>query len=66
MLTRPGLFHFIAAPTDLARGAAALFGALRAGTLRPQIGQTYALTEVAEAHTAIESGQTTGATLLLP
>ncbi|MEM6652417.1 MAG: quinone oxidoreductase [Pseudomonadota bacterium] len=66
VLTRPGLFHFIADPDDLRRGAAALFGALRAGTLKAHIGQTFPLSDVAEAHTALESGQTVGATLLLP
>ncbi|MEL7041095.1 MAG: quinone oxidoreductase [Pseudomonadota bacterium] len=66
VLTRPGLFHFIADPADLRRGAAALFGALRAGTLKAHIGQTFPLSDVAGAHTALESGQTLGATLLLP
>lgn len=66
VLTRPGLFHFISTPQDLARGASALFGALKAGTLKPQTGQKFTLSEVADAHTAIESGQTIGATLLLP
>ena len=66
ILTRPGLFHFISTPEDLARGASALFGALKTGTIKPNIGQRFALENVAEAHTAIESGQTIGATLLLP
>ncbi|MEL8056416.1 MAG: quinone oxidoreductase [Pseudomonadota bacterium] len=66
ILTRPGLFHFISKPQDLARGASALFGALKTGTLKPQIGQRFALRDVADAHTAIESGKTIGATLLLP
>lgn len=66
VLTRPGLFHFIADPDGLRRGAAALFGALRAGTIRAHVGQTFTLNDVAEAHDAIESGVTVGATLLLP
>ena len=66
ILTRPGLFHFIADPDGMRRGAAALFGALRAGTIQAHIGQTFALSDVAKAHNAIESGQTVGATLLLP
>ena len=66
VLTRPGLFHFIADPDGLRRGAAALFGALRAGTIQAHIGQTFTLSDVAEAHDAIESGVTVGATLLLP
>lgn len=66
VLTRPGLFHFIADADGLRRGAAALFGALRAGTIQAHVGQTFALSDVAEAHEAIESGVTVGATLLLP
>ncbi|MEO0606656.1 MAG: quinone oxidoreductase [Pseudomonadota bacterium] len=66
VLTRPGLFNFIADDESLRRGAAALFGALRAGTLKAQIGQSFALSDVAEAHRALESGTTVGATLLLP
>ena len=66
VLTRPGLFHFIADPEGLRRGAAALFGALRAGTIEAHVGQTYPLSDVAAAHLAIESGMTVGATLLIP
>ena len=47
-------------------GAAALFGAMRAGTIKANIGQTFALSEIAKAHETLESGQTVGATLLLP
>lgn len=66
VLTRPGLFHFIADADGMRRGAAALFGALKTGTIKAQIGQTFPLSEVAQAHQAIESGQTVGATLLIP
>lgn len=66
ILTRPGLFHFIADPDGMRRGAAALFGALSTGTINAHIGQTFALSDVAKAHEAIESGQTVGATLLKP
>lgn len=66
VLTRPGLFDFVADPAALKRGAAALFGALRAGTLEAQIGQRFALEKVADAHRALESGTTIGATLIAP
>ena len=66
VLTRPSLFSFIADADGMRRGAAALFGALRAGTIAAQVGQTFPLSDAAQAHTAIESGQTVGATLLLP
>lgn len=66
VLTRPGLFHFINTEDGLRRGAAALFGAMRTGTVKAQVGQTFRLEDVAEAHRAIESGKTTGSTLLRP
>lgn len=66
ILTRPGLFHFISDADSLRRGAAALFGAMRTGTIAANVGQTFALSEIAEAHTALESGKTVGATVLLP
>lgn len=66
VLTRPGLFHFISDADSMRRGAAALFGAMRAGTIQANIGQTFALSEIAKAHETLESGQTVGATLLLP
>lgn len=66
VLTRPGLFHFISDADSMRRGAAALFGAMRAGTIQANIGQTFGLSEIAKAHETLESGQTVGATLLLP
>ena len=66
VMTRPGLFHFINTEQGLQKGAAALFGALRAGTITAQIGQTFDLASAADAHRAIESGKTVGATLLKP
>ncbi|MEO1101331.1 MAG: quinone oxidoreductase [Pseudomonadota bacterium] len=66
VMTRPGLFHFIADADGLRRGAAALFGALRAGTLKADIGQRFALRDVADAHRALEGRGTTGATVLEP
>lgn len=66
VMTRPVLFHFINTEQGLQKGAAALFGALRAGTIKAQIGQTFDLASAADAHRAIESGKTVGATLLKP
>ena len=66
VLTRPTLFSFIADAEGLRKGSAALFGAMASGTLKPHVGQKFALSDVAEAHRAIESGKTVGATLLLP
>jgi NADPH2:quinone reductase len=66
ILTRPTLFSFIGSAEGLARGKAALFGALRTGAISAHIGQRFALEDIGSAHTAIESRQTQGATLILP
>ncbi len=63
VMVRPGLFHFMS-PPQLVRGSAALFGALRAGTIRADIGQRFKLENAADAHRAIEAKQTVGATIL--
>jgi NADPH2:quinone reductase len=39
---------------------------LAKGAIVPEIGQTFALEDVAEAHRALEAGETTGSTVLLP
>ncbi|MEM9667637.1 MAG: quinone oxidoreductase [Pseudomonadota bacterium] len=66
VMTRPSLFDFVSTPEEISRGAAALFGALRVGTIKAEIGQKYALSEAAEAHRALEARQTMGSTVLLP
>ncbi len=39
---------------------------LRKGAIVPEIGQTFALEDAADAHRALEAGKTRGATVLLP
>ncbi|MEL6285958.1 MAG: quinone oxidoreductase [Pseudomonadota bacterium] len=65
-MIRPGLFDFIKEPAALERGTAALFGAMRAGTLSAHIGQRFALSEAADAHRALEAGRTVGSTIMVP
>jgi len=65
-LTRPTLFTHIARREDLLAMADELFAALRDGWLDVKIGQRFPLAQAAEAHRALESRRTTGATLLLP
>ena len=65
-LTRPAVFDFIATPEDLRTAAAEVFAVLESGAVKIKIGQTWPLAEVAEAHRALESRQTTGSTVLLP
>ena len=66
MFTRPALFHFIDTPEELRAAADMLFAVLASGVVNIEIGQTWPLAEVADAHRALESRQTTGSTLLLP
>lgn len=66
VMTRPGVFSFIQPPGALERGAGLVFEALKAGVFKADIGQRFALKDVAEAHRALEAGQTTGATILTP
>ena len=66
ILTRPSLFAFINTPEGLRRGTSALFGALKTGTVKADIGQSFALSDIADAHQRLEAGQTVGATILRP
>lgn len=64
--TRPTLADYIATPEQLARSSAKLFDRIGSGVLKPQIGQTFALSDAADAHRALESRSTTGSTILVP
>ncbi|WP_353205024.1 quinone oxidoreductase [Sphingomonas sp.] len=64
-VTRPTLFHYYATPEERRDGTARLFEMLRQGAIVPEIGQTFALQDVAEAHRALEAGATRGATVLM-
>jgi len=63
-LTRPTLFHYIAAREELERSAAELFAIVASGKVRIDIGQRFALKEAADAHRALESRATSGSTIL--
>ncbi len=65
-MIRPGLFDFVRDPAAFRRGTAALFGAMKAGTLSAHIGHRFALADAADAHRAIEAGETLGSTVLVP
>jgi NADPH2:quinone reductase len=65
-LTRPTLFHYIAKASDRARGARELFEMVGSGKVRIRIGQTYSLSNAAQAHRDLEARRTTGSTLLVP
>jgi NADPH2:quinone reductase len=65
-LTRPTLFHYIVSRGELVRAARELFEVIGRGAVRIEIGQTYALSDVAQAHRDLEGRRTVGSTVLIP
>jgi NADPH:quinone reductase-like Zn-dependent oxidoreductase len=65
-VSRPVLFHYTARPERLREMSANVFDLVRRGVLRVPIHQRWPLAQAAEAHRALESRTTTGATILLP
>lgn len=63
-VTRPTLFHYYVTPEERQAGVARVFAMLRSGAIRPDIGQTFALEDAAEAHRALEAGETRGSSVL--
>ncbi len=66
LMTRPSVMHYIADKAEREAAAARLFAAMADGRVRAEITRTYPLTEVAEAHRALEARETVGSTVLLP
>ncbi len=64
--TRPTLATYAAKRADLTAMAAEMFDLVRAGKLVSEPRQTFALKDAADAHRALQSRATTGATVLLP
>jgi NADPH2:quinone reductase len=64
--TRPTLATYSGSPEEYAASSAAVFDLVAKGVLKPTIGQRYPLAEAAQAHRDLESGQTTGSTILVP
>ncbi len=64
-LTRPRLADYYATPEESREGIHALFEMVRAGKVRPHVGTRYPLSEVAEAHRALEARETVGSTVLV-
>ncbi len=65
-LTRPILFHFTASREWLEQASSELFELIQSGTLEVSVNQRFALSDVAQAHDALESRKTIGSTVLLP
>jgi NADPH2:quinone reductase len=65
-VTRPAMVHYATPRAHMLDMADELFGLVLAGKIRSTPSRTFALPEAAEAHRALESRQTTGATVLIP
>ncbi|MFC7419033.1 quinone oxidoreductase family protein [Iodobacter arcticus] len=64
--TRPTLGHYTSTRAELVNTAADYFYAVRRGFVKPEIGQSYALADVAQAHQDLALRKTQGSTLLRP
>ena len=65
-ITRPMLNHYAAKREHFDAMAADLFGMVKAGKIKVDINQRYAMADVIRAHRALESRTTTGSSILLP
>ena len=65
-VTRPTLFDYYTTPAERAAGSAKLWEMITSGKVKVRVGQTYALTDAAQAHRDLEARATTGSTVLVP
>jgi NADPH2:quinone reductase len=64
--TRPTLYDYIATTAELDESSGALFEMIGSGKLKVEIGQRFKLSDARQAHEALESRATIGASVLLP
>src|SRR3954454_9959965 len=65
-VTRPAMMHYATPRSHMLDMARELFDLVKAGKIKSEPSRTYPLRDAAEAHRALESRQTTGATVLIP
>jgi NADPH2:quinone reductase len=65
-VTRPAMVHYAMPRSKMLEMADEVFGMVLSGKITSAPSRTYALGEAAEAHRALESRRTTGATVLVP
>lgn len=65
-ITRPSLYAYVATREELLAASADLFNVVESGEVKIQIGQRFALKDVAQAHRELESRNTIGSTILIP
>lgn len=64
--TRPTLVTYTATTRELRDSAQAVFDLVAQGVLKVHIQQRYAMADIARAHADLESGRTTGSSVLIP
>ncbi|WP_419903179.1 quinone oxidoreductase family protein [Kiloniella sp.] len=65
-LTRPSLAHYCGTHEDMVASATSLFNAVSSGSIKIEVKQSYALSEIQKAHQDLEARKTTGSTILIP
>ena len=65
-LCRPTLMHYAAERDRRDKAANDLFDVVGKGHIKIEVGQSFPLSDTAQAHRALEARQTTGSTVLLP
>jgi len=65
-VTRPAMMHYILPRAHMLEMADEVFQMVLKGHIRSEASQTFALADAAQAHRALESRQTVGATVLVP
>jgi NADPH2:quinone reductase len=66
ILTRPTLMHYVNTREKLVASTTDVFNQIKAGVLKANINQRFALKDAAQAHRALEAGATKGQSLLIP
>ena len=64
-VTRPTLFDYCVTPQEKRASVDRVFAMLRHGAIVPEIGQRFPLAHAADAHRALEAGETTGSSVLM-
>ncbi|KAL3521400.1 hypothetical protein ACH5RR_019549 [Cinchona calisaya] len=65
-LTRPTLRHYATTREELLETAGEVFAKVASGLLRVRVNHTYALSQAAQAHAALENRRTSGSVVLIP
>ena len=63
--TRPSMFHYVATRPELEETSRDVFAAMERGDIHVHIGRTFRFEEIPDAHRALESRATTGASIIL-